>query len=211
MQSENNKKKRKTGIDTRNKILEVSANLFANKGYDSVSLREIASLLDIKESSLYNHFKNKADIRDSLFKFFAEETYKSRPSDVELDRMLEIMLPEEIFKFIVFQVGSQISKMLQDVAMFIHYEKFRNSLAAETYHKYMVSEPVNYYKNLIEKMIIRKMVKPIDAQLFAEQYNYVSIALTQEYFISQNGLIDNESTVKYMIKTLSFFCDLMKN
>ena len=77
--SEINQKKRKSGIETRNRILEISANLFANKGYDSVSLREIAGLLDIKESSLYNHFKNKADIRESLFRLFADETSKSRP------------------------------------------------------------------------------------------------------------------------------------
>ncbi len=208
--SNDNKKKRKTGIETHNRILEVSAKLFANRGYDSVSLREIAGHLDIKESSLYNHFRNKADIRESLFRLFAEETFKSRPSEADIDKMLEIMQPEEIFKYIVFHVGSKISSLLQNTAMFIHYEKFRNPLAAETYLKYMVNEPVNYYRNLIEKMITRKMIKPVDAQLFAEQYNYVSIALTQEYFISQNGLTDNESTVKYMITTLNFFCDLMR-
>ena len=54
--------KRKKGIETVNRILEISADLFAHKGYDGVTGHEIAEMVGIRESSMYNHFKNKTEI-----------------------------------------------------------------------------------------------------------------------------------------------------
>lgn len=58
-------------MTTREKILAQALNLFSVKGYDPVSVRDIASAVGIKESSLYNHFKNKQDIFDSLLKEYS--------------------------------------------------------------------------------------------------------------------------------------------
>jgi AcrR family transcriptional regulator len=55
-------------MTTREKILTEALNLFSVKGYDPVSVRDIASAVGIKESSLYNHFKNKQDIFDSILR-----------------------------------------------------------------------------------------------------------------------------------------------
>ncbi len=203
-------KKRRNGIETTRRILEIGADLFARKGYDNVSLREIADAVGIKESSLYNHFKSKSALKESLFASFAEMTFGSRPSDSELEKMLLIMSPEEIFKSIVFNVGKNINAVAQNVAVMIHNEKYRDTQAFEMYERYLIKEPVEYYKRLIEKMMARKMIQPVDAYLFAEQYNYVSIALTQEYFMAKNGLADENVIVKRMLKTLCFFIDLMK-
>jgi hypothetical protein len=125
--------------------------------------------------------------------------------------MLDIMEPEEIFKSILFHVGKSVSGALSDTAMIINHEKFRDKRAAEMYYKYVVSEPADYYERLIDKMIIRGMVKSVDARAFAEQYNYVSIALTKEYIMAQYGYADARSVVGYMVKTLKFFCGLMKD
>lgn len=40
--------------------------LFSSYGYEAVTIREIAGAVGIKESSLYNHFKNKRDILDTI-------------------------------------------------------------------------------------------------------------------------------------------------
>ncbi len=53
-------------MTTREKILAEALNQFSVKGYDPVSVRDIAYAVGIKESSLYNHFKNKQDIFDSI-------------------------------------------------------------------------------------------------------------------------------------------------
>lgn len=203
--------KRKKGLETKRNILDISADLFARNGYDGVSMRQIAENTGIKESSLYNHFKSKADILETLFDEFITLVPQTRPSEEEIDRMLMLMEPEEVFKNIVFHVGKSVNGTLLNTSMIINYEKFRNQRAADTYYKYVVKEPADYYERLINKMIEQKMVKPVDARIFAEQYNYVSIALTKEYVMAQYGLADVHSVVGYMIRTLRFFCHLMAN
>ena len=51
---------------TKNKILEVSIDLFSKYGYDGVSIRQIAGEVGIRESSIYNHYRNKQAILNSI-------------------------------------------------------------------------------------------------------------------------------------------------
>jgi len=204
-------RKRKRGLETTRQILDIAADLFARNGYDGVSVREIAQKAGIKESSLYNHFKSKSDILETLFNEFIKHAPETRPSDEEIDNMLMSMEPEEVFRSILFHVGKSVYGILSNIAMIINSEKFRNPRAAEMYFRYVVNEPADYYERLINKMIKREMVKPVDARIIAEQYNYVSIALTKEYIMAQYGLADVHAVVGYMIKTLKFFCGLMQN
>ena len=203
-------RKRKKGLETTRRILDTAADLFAHKGFDGVSVRELAEKAGIRESSVYNHFKSKSDILEALFNEFIKEVPLSRPSDSELDKLLLIMGPEEVFKNILFHVGEHVCGTLANIAMIIYDEQLKSERAARMYYRYMVREPADYYERLINKMIERKMVKPVDARIFAEQYNYVSLMLTREYFMAQNGLADVDSVVKYMISTLKFFCKLME-
>src|SRR4051794_21381607 len=52
--------------DTRAAILEVAGELFAEKGYDATSLREISERLAITKAALYSHFRSKDDIMRAL-------------------------------------------------------------------------------------------------------------------------------------------------
>lgn len=53
-------------MQTKEKILWEALGLFAQRGFEAVSVRELAAAVGIRESSLYNHFKSKQDIFDSL-------------------------------------------------------------------------------------------------------------------------------------------------
>lgn len=52
--------------DTRQKILDKALELFSARGYDSVSVGEIAKAVGIKAPSLYNHFPGKQAIFDAI-------------------------------------------------------------------------------------------------------------------------------------------------
>jgi AcrR family transcriptional regulator len=201
--------KRKRGRETAERIMVRAAELFAREGYDGVSVRRIAEAAGVRESSIYNHFASKADLFESLLNDFVRRVPGTRPSDAELDGMLALMEPEEVFKSILFHVGQRVSGRLANISMIISNEKYKNPRAAETYFRHVVAEPADYYARLIEKMIARGMVASVDARALAEQYNYVSIALTKEYIMAQFGLADERAVVGTMVRTLKFFCGLM--
>jgi len=47
---------------TKEKILKVSTTLFSELGYKGASVRKIAAEVGIRESAIYNHYKNKEEI-----------------------------------------------------------------------------------------------------------------------------------------------------
>ncbi len=50
------------GNKTKEKILKVATTLFSQLGYRGASVRKIAKEVGIRESALYNHFRNKEEI-----------------------------------------------------------------------------------------------------------------------------------------------------
>jgi AcrR family transcriptional regulator len=51
-----------SGVETRERILEVAQELFISQGYDKTSLRDIAERLGITKAALYYYFERKEDI-----------------------------------------------------------------------------------------------------------------------------------------------------
>ncbi len=51
---------------TRERILEVTSELFIEQGYDATSLRQIAERLGFTKAALYYHFRNKDDLLAAL-------------------------------------------------------------------------------------------------------------------------------------------------
>jgi AcrR family transcriptional regulator len=203
--------KRKRGIETTRRIMETAASHFARRGYDSVPLREIAAQVGIKESSLYNHFTSKAQLLDSLFAHFAANSFALYPRGSELEALLLAAPPAEVFKQILFYTATHADALLVDTAMIINLEKFKLQPAADMYFMYVVEKPASYYEQVIQRLISLGRFRPVNARLFAEQYNYTMIALNKEYYMALNGFGEREALIGYMVKTIHFYCDLMKS
>lgn len=75
--------------NTRQRIQDVALELFAQRGYEKTSLREIAEQLDVTKAALYYHFKSKEDIVISLFEDLTRPCdevitwAKEQPGDLE--------------------------------------------------------------------------------------------------------------------------------
>lgn len=61
-------------MTTKEKIVETALELFSQRGYDGVSVRDIARAVGIRESSLYNHFENKRAIFDGIVDFCVQQS-----------------------------------------------------------------------------------------------------------------------------------------
>ncbi len=81
----------KNKISTKDRILAVSENLFAEKGFDSTGIDEIASNVGIAKSVIYYHFKNKEDILKTLF-----EKYLGQGFELKKDKIDEIVINDNV-------------------------------------------------------------------------------------------------------------------
>ena len=66
---------------TKQKILDSAIDLFAKKGYTETTVRELASLVGVKEASLYNHFPSKNAILEFILEEYSQITIDSFISD----------------------------------------------------------------------------------------------------------------------------------
>lgn len=55
----------------RQEILQAAAGLFARKGYDGTTIRNVAQACDITEAAIYRHFRGKADLYEEVIRYKA--------------------------------------------------------------------------------------------------------------------------------------------
>ena len=54
------------GIDTKQKLLDVTRQMIDTNGIDSVSMRDLGKEMNLSRSAVYRHFKNKEDLLASI-------------------------------------------------------------------------------------------------------------------------------------------------
>ncbi|GMV34637.1 MAG: hypothetical protein AMXMBFR60_24660 [Chloroflexota bacterium] len=92
-----------TGLDEQ--ILETAKDLFINKGYHGLSMREISDALDVSKAALYYYFKDKEELFLAILKVYLDDM------SAALDRIQSEAAPrrEQIRHFIEY-VLAQPSK-----------------------------------------------------------------------------------------------------
>jgi AcrR family transcriptional regulator len=73
------------GYKTREKILAVAEQLFAEKGFNGASVDKIARAAGVNKGLIYYHFKDKKDIIESILKGVIEEIDRLVQSTVDQD------------------------------------------------------------------------------------------------------------------------------
>ena len=153
-------------MSTREKILEEALSLFSVRGYDPVSVRDIAYAVGIKESSLYNHFKNKQDIFDTLLReysarwdaFFADIRLTGEDRQFTVDdrtiQMYQNMSNEQfsamaglIFdQYMTDEVNVKLRRMLT-------IEQYRNKDVAALFRRVSFDDSLEFQAKLFEALI----------------------------------------------------------
>ncbi len=75
--------KKTEGTPTKERLLSRAIELFAVKGYDAVSVRDITRSLGLNEASLYNHYASKEDLLLAIFRRFEDSLTSLPPQEAE--------------------------------------------------------------------------------------------------------------------------------
>ena len=88
--------------DTKSKIFLTAASLFADRGFDKVSIREICDAVGIRKPTLYYYFKDKENLLLEMIRFSHEfgnrifEEHVEKPADF-LDKIRGLIFGRKIF------------------------------------------------------------------------------------------------------------------
>ena len=164
-------------MNTKEKILNSSLNLFSTKGYNAVSVRDIASDVGIKASSLYNHFENKQNILDELIK--VNVNYVSNfLKEINLKKMIEseAFVNTESFENNFIDVSLKIIRFFLENITVIKFrklltiEQFNHPEMAALYKKIFISDILEYESNLFAYLMEKNILVKNDPYILALQF-----------------------------------------
>jgi len=111
----------KETVKTKDRLIEVARQLFAEKGIDDVTMNDIATASDKGRRTLYTYFKNKEEIYNAVIESELKILYNSlqqvvdrdMPADMKLLEFINIRL--ESTKKVVYRNGSLGAEFFRDI------------------------------------------------------------------------------------------------
>lgn len=164
--------------DTKSRILTKALELFSSRGYDAVSVGEIAKAVGIKAPSLYNHYPSKQAIFDAIVKETSDQFTRytdaiaihvqSSERDVAVfTEIAEDALVEkvhQIFDFSLHDSGIALFRKMMTI------EQFRSAELSKLYTERFVERLVAYHAGIFESLIASGELVDEDAQTLAVTY-----------------------------------------
>lgn len=164
--------------DTKKVILQKALDLFSERGYDAVSVGEIAKAVGIKAPSLYNHYPSKQAIFDAIVadtaRHYADDTDKK---DIHVENgaddaptfegITADFLKEKVrFIFTYSLHDEKVSKFRK----MLKIEQFRTPEFAKLYSHRYVDRIVEYHAEIFKKLIASGEIMPVDPVTLATLY-----------------------------------------
>ena len=184
-------------ISNKEKIFDKSIDLFSKFGYNGVSIRQIASSVGIKESSVYNHYKSKESILNSILDYYIDEMTSdeisiNEASDVNFEYFYKTGLNLYISKL----KQPQIMKITRIILIeSYHNEKIKNFIKNS-----IIEQALQGWTDLFNLMKEKKLIKKdADSKQLAESFFYYGLFLLYQHFLINYPEDDDE-----FLKELAF-------
>ncbi len=158
---------------TREKILEAAIDLFSRKGYEAVSMQDIASAVGIRKSSIYSHFKGKDEILQHILSFFMSELTKAGTKDEAalIETYLATLGPAGLMAAADKQFEDRLqAPRLRKVWRMIAMEVYRNAMIRSFFEREMLDKPARFWEKAFRAMMDRGMIRRTDPAILAREY-----------------------------------------
>ncbi len=184
-------------MNTKELIMQEALKMFSNQGYDSVSIRDIAKTVNIKESSIYYHFKNKQDIVDSLVSKFEGHLNMLVK---KLNEAIEKLAPNVSFSPISINAyyfdQYLFDPFCNQMLRFIMLEQFHNNEMVALYDKYLFELPYKYQVGVFETLGKMGIMNMEQALFIGNAYYAEMTMLTFKYILNGELTEDKKSKFK---------------
>ena len=177
--------------DTKQRILNVALDLFSQKGFSAVSIRDICKVVDIKESSIYYHFKNKQAIFDELLQYFEtkagelmlqlEQALTTTPKTIEGD-LFEKTCDCFFEKYLMDEYCNKIMRLLS-------IEHFSNNEIQKIYDYWIFDKPLNFQAKVFSLLMAIGIIEPANSKYLAMKF-YSPIFLFMQRWLFCGTLTD---------------------
>jgi len=163
-------------VGTKKKIFDNSIKLFTQKGYENVSMSDIADTVNIGQSAVYNHFTSKQQILDMIYGFYYYNHVSKRPSSDDLDSVLQAgTLMDIITKGFTYEFDENLLGLMSDITKIIVQRASTDTKASEIFQKLMLEDAISFVENGLNKAVAIGRLAPFDTHTIAVLINCIRL------------------------------------
>ncbi len=182
--------------ETKQKIISVALDLFSQYGFSAVSIRDICKAVDIRESSVYYHFKNKQAILDELLQHF-ESTATGLMSRLEQE-LTSVQKDSEgnLFEktcdcfFEEYLMDEYCNKMIRLLSI----EHFNSDEIRQKYDYWVLDKPLNFQTKVFSLLMEAGVIEKADSRYLAVKF-YAPIFLFMQRWLLSGTLTEDRKQI----------------
>ncbi len=197
------------GSKTKEKILKYALKLFSSKGFKATTVRDIAGAIGMKQSALYNHFKNKDEILETLIQDLTSSAIvtlfdNKEASELHKEGKSLLMGIATTFKLLSFDGQNEaLFKLLMQ-------ELFRNERIREIYNEHFYQENVKKLSGIFFAMMQNDIIKSSDPLLLANEFFSPLFFYQMQVSLLKLDKKSTSSVVSLFEKHIEYFWDNIK-
>jgi AcrR family transcriptional regulator len=197
------------GSKTKDIILKTSLQLFSVKGFSATTVRDIAGAMNVKQSALYNHFKNKDEIMEMLVAELTSSAiatlFTNKESSVLHKQGKSLLMSiATTFKLIGFDGHNEalVKLLMQEI--------YRNERIREIYNEYFYQENVKKLSGIFFAMMQDEIIRSSDPLLLANEFFSPLFFYQMQVSLLKLDKKSTSSVVSLFEKHVDYFWDNIK-
>lgn len=169
---------------TKEKIFDAAVDLFAEKGYDGVSIRGIGRAVGITEGAVYKHYASKEAILESIFSYVEGRIYPKAP-EASIDALVDAISFRELLESMPrsMMADPRLTRITRIMIIeMYHNEKIRDYVRRELFER-----PVDETEILFRKLMEKGKIKPCNPRAMATLFISYLVYWYFEIFVFSYG------------------------
>ena len=169
---------------TKEKIFDAAVELFAERGYDRVSVRDIARAVGLTEGAVYKHYSSKDEILESIFAYIEGRIYPQAPES-SIDAIVETLSFREILESVprFMMADPHLAKITRIMLI----ELYHNEKIGNYFRRELIERPIDETEVLFRKLMERGKIRPCDPRAVATLFISYMVCWYFQTFILNYG------------------------
>lgn len=163
-------------VGTKKKVFENAVGLFLKKGFENVTLKDIADLCGIRQSAVYNHFPAKQKILDTIYDYYYYYFLLDRPSLDDIEPILRNGSLLDIIKSVRYEFkGEYIRQKMIEITLLAFQRQGIDERAREIIKTLIIREGINFVESVFNRAVEIGRLAPFDTHTLSVLINSARI------------------------------------
>ena len=162
-------------VGTKKKIFENATHLYMQRGFENVSMKDIADTVGIKQSAMYNHFSSKQEILDTIYDYFCYHYLVDRPTFEAQEVIMREGSLHDIIRSVHYEFSDEYMYMMSDMVKIIFQRSSVDEKARDINKSIILEEGISYVEQIFGRAVEIGRLAPFDVHTLSVLINSVRL------------------------------------